>query len=277
MKVKITEVGPRDGLQNIIKIIPIQKKIDYLDRIIECGISSIELSSFVNQKRVPQLADAEQLFKLAQEKYPNNIEFSALVGNMTGLKRAFKANVKDVSFFVGASDSFNEKNLNQATATAINNIEEMVKFSKNNGMIMKGHVPMSFGCPYQGKITKEQVAFIVETYLNLGIHSITLNDTIGVASPDQVKALATFIKKYSDINILGIHFHDNKSSAIENVKAALDVGISSFDSAWGGIGGCPFAKGSGGNLATEKLVELLNSRGLDTPVNSKINNIYKIV
>lgn len=250
--IRIVEVGPRDGLQNEQKTIPTDVKVAYIDALSETGVDEIEASAFVSPKWVPQLADASEVFSRIKRK--PGVVYSALVPNEQGLERAHAANVDKIAVFTAASESFNKKNINCTIEESIKRFEPVVKKTK---LPIRGYVSTAFWCPYEGKIDPKKVAQVVKMLLDLGCVEISIGDTIGKAVPDEVNALIDVLPE-ADI---AMHFHDTYHHAVENMIAAWKRGIETFDSSAGGIGGCPYAAGASGNIATETVVEQLQAQG----------------
>ncbi|MCA0983141.1 hydroxymethylglutaryl-CoA lyase [Halobacillus yeomjeoni] len=260
--VTIKEVGPRDGLQNEPVEVPTEDKIAWIDRLSEAGYSYIEFSSFVHPKWIPQLKDAREV--AASIKRKPGITYAALVPNMKGLEGALDTGVDEVSVFMSASDTHNRKNINKSIEETYPVLGEVVSEAKKAGKTVRGYVSTVFGCPYEGDIPVHQVVDVSKRLLDLGIDELSLGDTIGVADPKQVDTVLTELKQQLSFNDLAMHFHNTRGMALANVLVSLQHGITTFDSSLGGLGGCPYAKGASGNLATDDLVHMLHQMGVQT-------------
>lgn len=259
MNVRITEVGPRDGLQNESATIPTETKIRFVDVLSEAGFEEIEVSAFVSPDRVPQLADAEQVF--AGIKRRAGTIYSALVPNEKGLERALHAKVGKVSVFTAASETFNRKNVNASIQESIERFKPVVEGAARAGIPVRGYVSTAFWCPYEGKIAPDAVVAVVKRLREIGIEEISIGDTIGKAVPAEVMTLLDRLLDFVDQDRLVMHFHDTYGTGIANVLASYERGITSFDSSAGGLGGCPFAPGASGNVATEDVIWALTRSG----------------
>ncbi len=268
-KVNVIEVGPRDGLQNEKKIISTQDKIKFIENLSESGLSQIEITSFVNPKAIPQLSDAEDVIKGLKLK--SNLTYSALVPNMKGLERAIQTGIKRIAVFTAASETFTKKNINMAIKESLDTFKEVIKSALENKMTVRGYVSTCFVCPYEGEIKKEKVLDITKSLIEMGLDEVSLGDTIGKAVPEQVYDTVSFILKSIPKEKIALHFHNTYSKALENVEVGLQLGITTYDSSAGGLGGCPYAPGASGNLATEDLVDFLNQKGIQTGID--INKI----
>lgn len=265
--IKIVEVGPRDGLQNEKQIIPSRVKIELINQLSETGIPVIETTSFVSPKWIPQLADNSEVFQ-GIEKNPNVI-YPVLVPNMQGLEAAMAAGVKEVAVFTTPSEQFSQKNTNCSVAESLRRIAEVVAVAKKKRMRIRGYLSCVLGCPYEGKIAPEKVGEIGEALLRMGCYEISLGDTIGVGTPPKIKRLLEVVCRHVPLKYLSMHFHDTYGQALVNIYSALEFGISSFDSSVAGLGGCPYAKGASGNVATEDVIYMLQGMGIDTGVDLK--------
>lgn len=260
--VRIIEVGPRDGLQNEATPISTEAKAAFIQRLASAGLKEIEVSSFVSPKWVPQLGDAETLWPLL----PQGPLYSALVPNAKGLERAIATGVRRIALFTAASNSFTRKNINMSVEESLTVFQELVTAFRDqvaDGWI-RGYVSTAFECPYEGRVAPEATITVANRLLEMGVDEISLGDTIGVAVPAEVKSLALTGAFPKDKTAW--HFHDTRGTAIANVEAALDLGYTAFDSSAAGLGGCPYAPGAGGNLATEDLVYLFERSGLPTGI-----------
>lgn len=280
-KVKIVEVGPRDGLQNEKEIISTHDKVQFIDLLSESGLSVIEVGSFVHPQWVPQLADSSEVYQKIKKK--KGVLYPLLVPNPKGLKRALEAGVREISVFTAASESFNKKNINRSIEESLQGIRDIVKIARQEKLWIRGYVSTGFVCPYEGKITPDQVLPVVRDLYEMGIDEISIGDTIGAATPQDVERLFEKILPVVASSKIAVHFHDTQGRALENILKSLEFGISIVDSSTGGLGGCPYAPGASGNVATEAVLSLLYGKGIETGVNLEkvmqsskfINNILK--
>ena len=263
-QVTIIEVGPRDGLQNERAFVDTKTKIAFIDLLSQSGLRHIEATSFVSAKAIPQLADGAQVFRAIQK--PSHVSFSALIPNDQGLQTAIDAGVKDIALFTAASESFNQRNIHCSIAESIERFIPVVRIAKEQKLHIRAYVSCALGCPYEGEITPAQVTDVTQQLLNLGVDEISLGDTIGVGTPKQTKALLKAIEPLLPLSMLAMHFHDTYGQALGNTLAALQMGVWNFQSSVAGLGGCPYAKGATGNVATEDVVYLLHGMGIDTGI-----------
>ncbi|GLY10388.1 hydroxymethylglutaryl-CoA lyase [Bacillus badius] len=263
-KVIIKEVGPRDGLQNEPHQVSTENKAAWIDRLSESGLSYIEVTSFVHPKWIPQLADAAEVLSSIQRK--PGITYAALVPNRHGLRRALDAGVDEVSVFMSASESHNKNNINKSIAETLPVLKEVVTEAKASGKTVRGYLSTVIACPYEGAISPEQVREISARLFDMGIDELSLGETIGVAVPPDVeRLLEVLIPEFSN-DRLAMHFHDTRGTALANISKSLEMGIHTFDSSLGGLGGCPYAKGASGNVATEDLLYMLQAMGIETGI-----------
>ncbi|MGK5640632.1 hydroxymethylglutaryl-CoA lyase [Streptomyces sp. URMC 126] len=263
-RVRIHEVGPRDGLQNEKAIVPVEVKADFIRRLADAGLGTIEATSFVRPEWVPQLADAEQLLPLVQE---TGVRLPVLVPNERGLDRALALGVREVAVFASATESFAKANLNRTVDASLAMFEPVVRRAKDEGAKVRGYLSMCFGDPWEGPVPIERVADVGRRLYELGCDELSLGDTIGVATPGHVTALLTaFNVAGVPTDRLAVHFHDTYGQALANTLTALRHGVTTVDASAGGLGGCPYAKSATGNLATEDLVWMLHGLGIDTGV-----------
>jgi hydroxymethylglutaryl-CoA lyase len=267
--IRIIEVGPRDGLQNEAIPIPTAAKLDFIKRLTACGLKEIEATSFVSPKWVPQLGDAAELWpQLAK----GGALYSALVPNAKGLERAIEVGVQRIAVFTAASDAFTQKNINMTVDQSLDVFQSVVdEFrAKVSGGWVRGYVSTAFECPYAGRIEPSAVVRVCERLIKMGVDELSIGDTIGVAAPKEVTTLTTALLGVAPSEKIAYHFHDTRGTAIANVATALELGIRAFDSSAAGLGGCPYAPGAGGNLATDDLVYFLERSGLSTGVASEM-------
>jgi hydroxymethylglutaryl-CoA lyase len=263
-RVRIHEVGARDGLQNEKATVATEVKAGFIRRLAEAGLTTIEATSFVHPKWVPQLADAEQLFPMVGDL---PVDLPVLVPNERGLDRALTLGATRVAVFASATESFAKANLNRTVDEALAMFEPVVSRAKTEGMHVRGYLSMCFGDPWEGPVPVPQVVRVCRALLDMGCDELSLGDTIGAATPGHVLALLTALtEQHVPTSSLGVHFHDTYGQALANTLAALQYGVSTIDSSAGGLGGCPYAKSATGNLATEDLVWMLQGLGIDTGV-----------
>ncbi len=264
-QVTVYEVGPRDGLQNEKEIVPTDVKIAFIEKLSDAGLSAIELTSFVKPSAIPQLADAAEVVKGVRRR--SGLRLPVLVPNLKGFEAARSVGVREVAVFTAASETFNRKNINCGIEESIERFRSVVAAAAEEKIRVRGYISTAFGCPYEGKIEPESVREVMHMLLDLGIEEISIGDTIGVATPNQVYDLIeTIYASGISRDVVALHFHDTRGTALANVCAGLDCGVTIFDSSAGGLGGSPYAPGATGNLATEDLVYLLDGLGIRTGV-----------
>jgi len=264
-KVKIVEVGPRDGLQNEKAIIPTKTKIELINRLSECGYQAIEATSFVSPKWIPQLADAADVFSSIDKK--DGINYPVLIPNMKGLERALDLELKEIAIFTAASESFNQKNINASIAESFERLTPVIKKARQENITVRGYVSCVLGCPYEGDVSVDTVAEVSKRLFDLGCYEISLGDTIGVGTPLKAQAMIDAVNHHVPLHKLAVHFHDTRGQALANILASLEMGISVIDSSVAGLGGCPYAKGASGNVATEDVLYMLHGMGIETGIN----------
>lgn len=263
-KVRIVEVGPRDGLQNEKQVIPAQTKVDLINRLSETGLSVIESGAFVSPKWVPQMADTAEVFARIEKK--SGVSYPVLVPNMKGMEAAVAAGVREVAVFAAASESFSQKNINCSIRESLERFEPVLAEAKKHAIKVRGYVSCVLGCPYEGAIAPKIVADVAKTLHRMGCYEISLGDTIGTGTPLKTKEMILAVKKEVPVEQLAAHFHDTYGQALANLLMALGEGIPVIDSAVAGLGGCPYAKGASGNVATEDVVYMLDGMGIETGV-----------
>ena len=262
-RVKIVEVGPRDGLQNEAVTLSVEDRIAFCRALIDAGLPVVEPGAFVSPKWVPQMAGSEDVF-MALPKGPAQLPM--LVPNKQGYERARAAGVSAIAIFTAASDTFNLKNTNATIDESMRRFEEFVGEAKAGGLFVRGYISTCFGCPYEGAVAPARVADVTRRLIELGCDEISIGDTIGVGVPSQVDDIIEAVSRHVDLPRLAVHFHDTRGTALANVLRALQLGVSIVDSSAGGLGGCPFAPGAAGNLATEDLLYMLHGMGIETGV-----------
>jgi len=263
-RVKVVEVGARDGLQNEKVIIPTDVKIDFITALLDSGLTTVEAGAFVHPKWVPQMADTAEVYR-GIPKDPG-VDLPVLVPNVKGLERAIEAGVRSISIFTAASETFNKRNINMTIEESFETFGPVVEKARANDMKVRGYVSCVCGCPYEGEVAPEKVLEVTARLLDLGCYEVSLGDTIGVGTPLQVQGLLGLLLQVIPKKLLAAHFHDTRGTALANTLAALDMGIATFDSSAGGLGGCPYAPGASGNMATEDLIYLLDGMHIETGV-----------
>jgi hydroxymethylglutaryl-CoA lyase len=267
-RVRILEVGPRDGLQNEGRIVPTAEKLRFIGALAEAGLREIEVSSFVHPELIPQLADAEAL--VAGLPAGDGVTYSALVPNERGLDRALATGIRRIAVFTAASETFTQRNIRMSIAESFAVFGPLVARAKAAGLSVRGYLSVCFVCPYEGDIPKERVRPLVERLLELGVDEVGVSDTIGAAAPREVSETTAFLLERVPATQLALHLHDTYGTALANVHAGLALGIRSFDAATAGLGGCPYAPGAAGNLATEDLVYMLERMGYETGIDLEV-------
>lgn len=263
-RVTVVEVGPRDGLQNEKSIIPTAIKIAFIEALADAGLPVVEATSFVSPKSIPQLADADELMRGIRRK--EGVRYPVLVPNERGMERAEAAGVREIAVFTAASETFTRHNINATIAESIQRFTPVVERAKAEQMRVRGYISTCFGCPYEGAVSGDAVVSVAKRLLDLGVDELSIGDTIGVATPNQVTDMCGRLHATVGTGRLAMHFHDTRGTALANVLAALQCGITIIDSAAGGFGGCPYAPGAAGNLATEDLLYMLHGMDIETGV-----------
>ena len=261
---RIVDVGPRDGLQNEKAIVPAAVKIELIERLASAGLKSIEVTSFVSPKWVPQMADASEVLKGIRRK--PGVAYPVLTPNLKGFDSAVEAGAQEVAIFAAASEAFSEKNINCSIAESIKRFEPVVAAAQAMEIKVRGYVSCVVGCPYEGEVAPKKVAEVTKALRELGCYEVSLGDTIGVGTPGSVKRMLDVVGRDVPLKLLAGHFHDTYGMAIANIHAALLFGINTFDSSVAGLGGCPYAQGASGNVASEDVVYLLNGLGIETGI-----------
>ncbi|MFS0782108.1 hydroxymethylglutaryl-CoA lyase [Bacillus sp. 1P06AnD] len=262
--ITIKEVGPRDGLQNEKEIISTEQKIQWINQLSGTGMNYIEITSFVPRNWIPQLSDAVEVAKGISRK--KGITYAALVPNMKGLANALDAEIDEVNVFMSASETHNLKNINKTIEQTLPVMKEVAAEALKAGKSVRGYVSTVFGCPYEGTVDIHRILAICDQLFNYGIGEISLGDTIGVANPQQVEQVLEQVGKEFDIHKVAMHFHDTQGMAMANILRSLDMGISTFDASVGGLGGCPYAPGASGNVATDDVIHMLHQMGYTTGI-----------
>ncbi|QFT53277.1 hydroxymethylglutaryl-CoA lyase [Microbulbifer sp. THAF38] len=267
-QVKIVEVGPRDGLQNEKQPISVETRIALVDKLSASGLSVIEAGSFVSPKWVPQMAASEEVLAGIQRK--DGVIYSALTPNLKGYERAVEAKADEVAVFGAASEAFTQKNINCSIAESLERFRPLVEKAKQDGIPVRGYVSCVLGCPYEGDIDPAKVAEVSAALLEMGCYEISLGDTIGVGTPEAAKRMLEQVMARVPVEKLAVHFHDTYGQALANIYAALQMGVAVVDSAVAGLGGCPYARGASGNVASEDVLYMLNGMGIETGVDLQL-------
>ncbi|KAM6432773.1 3-hydroxymethyl-3-methylglutaryl-CoA lyase, cytoplasmic [Rhynochetos jubatus] len=268
--IKIVEVGPRDGLQNEKVIVPTDIKIELINRLSKTGLPAIEVTSFVSSKWVPQMADHKEVMR-GIERHPG-VQYPVLTPNLQGFHSAIAAGAKEVSVFGAASESFSKMNINCSIEESIEKFEEVAKSARNMNIPVRGYVSCALGCPYEGNVTPAKVAEVSKRLYSVGCYEISLGDTIGVGTPGSMKRMLEAVMKEIPLSALAVHCHDTYGQALANILTAIQMGVSVVDSSVAGLGGCPYAKGATGNVATEDVIYMLNGLGINTGA-----NLYRVM
>lgn len=263
-RVTMVEVGPRDGLQNEASIIPAGVKISLIDRLAEAGLQVIEATSFVSPKWVPQMADNTQV--LAGIERRPGVRYPVLVPNLKGFEGALTAGAKEIAVFASASETFSRKNINCSIAESVERFAEVIDTARKYGVLVRGYVSCVLGCPYEGEVSPTAVAAVAARLFELGCYEVSLGDTIGAGTPGKVQLMVDAVARQVPLERLAVHFHDTYGQALANIHAVLERGIRIVDSSVAGLGGCPYAAGASGNVASEDLLYMLNGLGIETGI-----------
>jgi hydroxymethylglutaryl-CoA lyase len=263
-RVDVYEVGPRDGLQNELRTLPTRDKARLIEALVDAGEKRIEVTSFVSPKWIPQLADAEELLRLVGRR--EGVVFSALVPNLKGLQRAKEAGLEEAAVFISASEAHSKKNINKSIAEALAGAKEVAVAARQAGMRVRGYLSTVWGCPYEGGVPVERVVDISRQLVDAGLYQLSLGDTIGVGTPRQTEEILGALLKHMPVEKLALHLHDTRGTALANTLVGLAMGVRTFDASIGGLGGCPYAPGAAGNLATEDVVYMLHGMGVQTGI-----------
>ncbi len=263
-EVKIVEVGPRDGLQNEKSLVPTDVKVEFITALVDAGLRTVEVGAFVHPKWVPQMADTAEVYR--QVPKDPGVDYPVLVPNLRGLERALESGVRSISIFTAASETFNKRNINMSIDESFINFAPVMDRARSEGLRVRGYVSCTLGCPYEGEVLPERVLEVAARLLDIGCYEVSIGDTIGVGTPLQVQGLIGLLLQVIPASKLAMHFHDTRGTALANTMAALEMGIATFDASAGGLGGCPYAPGASGNMATEDLVYLLNGLGIPSGV-----------
>jgi hydroxymethylglutaryl-CoA lyase len=268
-KIQIVEVGPRDGLQNENRTLTPAQRYEFIKHLAASGLKRIEAGAFVSPKWVPQMEGSREVItKLyaTRGQFPKGVRFSALVPNVKGMQDALDTPIEEVAIFGACTESFSKRNINCTIAESLERFQEVIAMAKKHKRKVRGYLSVAFGCPYEGDVPEKRVIDLIAKFAKMGVYEISVGDTIGVATPKQVKSLLKKLKVRVPLSKIAMHFHDTRGTALANVLASLEAGVKVFDSSFGGLGGCPYARGASGNLSTDDLVYMLEGMGLKTGV-----------
>jgi hydroxymethylglutaryl-CoA lyase len=264
-RVTICEVGPRDGLQNEAQTVPAADKVRYVEMLVDAGVRAIEVTSFVSPTAVPQMADADEVFPAIHKR--EGVRYITLVPNQRGLDRAMAAGVREIAVFTAASDTFAQRNIRMSIDDSLNVFRVVIARAHADGITVRASVSTAFGCPFEGAVPAASVVRIAQQLLEAGADTLSIADTIGVATPNQViDVVSALLDAGIPLDRFGLHFHDTRGTALANIMAGLQLGVHEYDSSAGGLGGCPFAPGATGNVATEDVLYLLDGMGIETGI-----------
>ncbi|MGE4131564.1 MAG: hydroxymethylglutaryl-CoA lyase [Bdellovibrionales bacterium] len=268
-RVEIVEVGPRDGLQNEEKTLTPGQRFEFIQHLAASGLKRIEIGAFVSPKWVPQMAGSLEVIEQVYQRrkaFPKGMRFSALVPNVRGMEDALTSPIEEIAIFGACSESFSKRNINCTIEESLERFRAVTKMAKKGKRKVRGYLSVAFGCPYEGKVEERRVVELARTFAKLGVYEISIGDTIGVATPNQIESMVKKLKRHLPLKKIALHLHDTRGTALANVLAGLKAGVRVFDSSFGGLGGCPYAQGASGNLATEDLVYMLEGMGFSTGV-----------
>ncbi|MBS1224240.1 MAG: hydroxymethylglutaryl-CoA lyase [Proteobacteria bacterium] len=263
-QVRIVEVGPRDGLQNEREIVPTPVKLALIDKLADAGLTTIEAGAFVSPKWVPQMADSAAVLTGLRRR--SGVSYPVLVPNRQGLEAALAAGVTEIAVFGAASETFSRRNINCSIAESLDRFRPVVELARQHGVKVRGYVSCALGCPYEGEIAPEKVAEVAGALYAMGCYEISLGDTIGVGTPGKTQRMLEAVTWQAPLDCLAGHYHDTYGQALANIYASLELGLATFDASIAGLGGCPYAAGASGNVATEDVIYLLNGLGIETGV-----------
>ena len=262
--VRLVEVGPRDGLQNEPREVPTAVKVELIERLADAGLPAVEATAFVSPKWIPQMADHTEVLERIRRK--PGVDYPVLAPNLKGFEAARAAGAEEVAVFGAASETFSKRNINCSIAQSLERFAPVVQAARERKMRVRGYISCAAGCPYEGEVKPQAVAALAEKLYEMGCYEISLGDTIGVGTPGRIRAMIEAVAKKVPIGKLGGHYHDTYGQALANIYASLELGVKTFDSSVAGLGGCPYAKGATGNVATEDVVYMLDGLGIETGV-----------
>lgn len=277
--INLVEVGPRDGLQNEKVILSTEDKLEFISRLSQSGLKTIEITSFVKPSAIPQMGDAVELFtKVKTLLGTTGVNLPCLVPNIKGYETAHSLGVKEIALFSATSNSFTQKNVNASVDETFERMKEVVQEALKDKVKVRGYISTAFGCPYEGKMEVNKLMEVTEKFFKLGAYEVSVGDTIGIATPMQVRESIKELRKNFSLEKIAMHFHDTRGMALTNIFVSLEEGIKTFDSSAGGLGGCPYAKGATGNVATEDVWYLMKSQGLETSIDiAKLADASKFI
>jgi isopropylmalate/homocitrate/citramalate synthase len=261
-RVRLVEVGPRDGLQNEHATVTADDKVAFIDRLSAAGCPVIEVGAFVSPRWVPQMADTAEVFSRITRR--ENTRYTALVPNLSGLDRAMAARVDEIAIFAAASETFSRRNINQTIDASLDTYREVCAAARAASLPVRAYVSTAFGCPFEGAVDPARVRDVSAALIDMGAREVSVSDTIGIAHPGQVPVVVSAVAERVPLEKIALHFHDTRGTALANVLTALQLGVAAYDSSAGGLGGCPYAPGATGNLATEDLLYMLDGLGIET-------------
>ena len=264
IRVRLVEVGPRDGLQNEHATVTADDKVAFIDRLSAAGCPVIEVGAFVSPRWVPQMADTAEVFSRITRR--ENTRYTALVPNLSGLDRAMAARVDEIAIFAAASETFSRRNINQTIDASLDTYREVCAAARAASLPVRAYVSTAFGCPFEGAVDPARVRDVSAALIDMGAREVSVSDTIGIAHPGQVPVVVSAVAERVPLEKIALHFHDTRGTALANVLTALQLGVAAYDSSAGGLGGCPYAPGATGNLATEDLLYMLDGLGIETGV-----------
>ena len=264
-RIEIVEVGPRDGLQNEVQHLSPSERITLIEQLSDAGLVQIEAGAFVSTRWVPQMAGSDEILTALNSR--SDLRLPVLVPNLTGYNNARAAGATEIAVFGAATETFSQKNINCSVAASLDRFAEVCQHAISDGIYIRGYISCVLGCPYEGKVNPAQVASMAQRLIDMGCSEVSLGDTIGIGTADNARILVEHCAELIGIDRISVHFHDTYGQALANILACIELGISTVDTAVGGLGGCPYAKGSAGNVATEDVVYLLNGLGIETGIN----------
>ena len=264
-RIEIVEVGPRDGLQNEVQHLSPSERITLIEELSDAGLIQIEAGAFVSTRWVPQMAGSDEILTALNSR--SDLRLPVLVPNLKGYNNARAAGAKEIAVFGAATETFSQKNINCSVAASLDRFAEVCQHAISDGIYIRGYISCVLGCPYEGEVNPAQVASMAQQLIDMGCSEVSLGDTIGIGTADNARILVEHCAELIGIDRISVHFHDTYGQALANILACIELGISTVDTAVGGLGGCPYAKGSAGNVATEDVVYLLNGLGIETGIN----------